>query len=486
MPLIPFARWRPDNATLNSPYASDVMNVLCAEASYIPFPKLDPFSSALAAQPVGGITVRDSAGAVHIFVGSATKLYKLNNTTLAWDDVSKPATTYAASVDERWRFRQFGSFVIAVNINNAPQVYQLNVSPKFADLGGSPPNARHIAVWGDHLALMDDDTASWSDTDDITNWSTLNAGSQPFPDGGLIQGATDATNPIIFQKGAIRFGTFVPGSLEVFTFQKVHDRRGCAAPYSIASRGHFTFFADSGGFYQIQPDGMILPIGKEKVDRTIFAEISGNSLAAIYGEIDPFHPRVYWAVRVNSTGATFDRIIVYDWEIGEWTRIETALDVLFPLASGTIGYTLEGLDAVSASIDALPISLDSNVWKGGSPVMAAFDENFRLGFFSGVNAEATIITQEMGDVAGSVQRFSECVPVVDASVWDEINMSIGARMRRTDAVTWTAEFTPSTNTGIARKRSRSRFHRFKLRMIEGAEWTHAQGVSVDARPAGLR
>lgn len=486
MPLVPFARWRPDNAGLNSPYASDIVNVLCSEQGYIPFSALESFTQAVSAQPLGGVTIRMPDGGVHIFVGTAGALWKLNTSTLAWEDVSKAATTYGATVDERWRFRQFGAYVVAVNINNAPQVYQIGVSTDFADLGGSPPSARNIAVWGDHLALFDDDTVYWSDTDDITNWSTLNAGSQPFPDGGLLQGSNDSTNPIIFQKGAIRLGTFVPGSREVFTFLKIHDQRGCAAPYSIASRGHFTFFADAGAFYQITPDGQILPIGAEKVDRTMFAEISGDSLAAIYGEVDPFHNRVYFAVRVNSTGDTFDRLLIYDWQIGEWTRVDINMGILFPLASGTIGYSLEGLDALYADLDAMDISLDSNVFKGGAPTMGALDENFMLGFFSGPAAEATLVTQEMGGTDGSVQRITELYPVVDVDDFSHLRMSYGARMRRTDNSVWSAEFTPSTNTGIARKRSRARFHRIKTVISVGATWSQAQGVNANAAPAGSR
>lgn len=484
MTLVPFARWRPDNALLNAAYASDVFNVLCAEASYIPFPLLQALTEPVPAQPLGGITVRDSNGGVHIFAGTASKLYKLNNNTLAWDDVSGPSP-YAATTDERWRFRAFGNFVVAVNINSRPQVFEINVSGDFADLAGSPPNARHIAVWGDVLALADDNQVSWSDIDDITNWSTGNSGAQPFPDGGVIQGMTDATNPIIFQKGAIRLATFIPGSVELFSFQKIHDRRGCAAPYSICTRGEFTFFADSGAFYQIQPNGLILPIGFEKVDRTIFGQISGGALSSIYGEIDPFYPRVYFAIDTGTSNA-FDRLLIYDWQIGEWTQIGMALDILFPLASGTIGYTLEGLDAISTSLEALPFSLDAKVWQGGAPVMAAFDGNFRLGFFQGRNAEAVVVTQEMGDTAGEVQRLSEVTPVIDASRFGDINISIGARFRRSDAVAWSPEFQPSENTGVGRQRSRARFHRFRLRIAENAEWSHMQAVDVNASAAGQR
>jgi len=38
--------------------------------------------------------------------------------------------------------------VLAVEANSAPQVFDLTSSSAFADLGGSPPQARYIAVVG--------------------------------------------------------------------------------------------------------------------------------------------------------------------------------------------------------------------------------------------------------------------------------------------------------------------------------------------------
>lgn len=489
MTVVPFAPWRPDVAHLNGSFASDVMNVLCASGSYIPCPQLVQFSTAVPSQPISGFSARNSAGQVVIFVGTATKLYVLNTTTLGWDDVTKTAGTYGATVDEKWRFTQFGDFVIAVNVNDPPQVYQIGVSTRFADLAGSPPRARHIAVWGDFLALGglngNENRVHWSALNDITGWTpgTNNSDYQDFPDGGDVQGMTEATNPIVFLKSAIQFGTFVPGSVEVFTFHKVHDKRGSAAPYAIASRGSYVFFADSGGFFQIGTDGTIVPIGFEKVDRTVFGIINGADLAGIIGAVDPFFTRVYWAVKYGSTSAAFDRMIVYDWNIGEWTQITNATNILFPLASGTVGYSLEGLDAVSASLDALPFSLDSKVWQGGAPVMAALDADFKLSFFSGEPAEATLTTQEMGDTAGAIMRVTDMMPIIDTNA---TLVSVGARMRRGDVFIWSDEGAQSTNTGLVHKKCRARFHQFKARIPESTVWTHAQGLDVRSSPAGLR
>lgn len=487
--LVPYARWRPDVANLNSSFSPDVLNVLCSADGYIPFPKAAAFSNACAEAPVGGFTARNSAGQVVIFVGTATKLRMLNPTTLDWDDVSKTATTYAASDDERWRFAQYGNFVIAVNVNDAPQVYEIGVSTKFDNLAGSPPRARHIGVWGDFLVLGglngNENRVHWSGVNAITTWTpgVNNCDYQDFPDAGDVQGYTSMTNPFVLLQRGIWAGHFAPGSVEVFTFTKVHEKRGAAAAYSIASRGNFTFFAENGGLSQLNPDGSITQIGLEKIDRTVFGTISGPDLFGIVGEIDPFYNRYYLAVKMFSGSASFDTLIIYDWGVGEFTKISGPLGILFPLASGTVGYTLEGLDAISASLDDLPFSLDSKVWQGGAPVMAAIDANKKLAFFSGANAEAMIATQEMGDTGGMMSRVSDPMPIVDTNA---VLISIGSRNKRGDAIAWGPEGQQSSNTGIVRMKSRARFHTFRTRIPEAALWTSAQGVDVKTAPAGQR
>ena len=94
-------------------------------------------------------------------------------------------------------------------------------------------------------------------------------------------------------------------------------------------------------------------------------------------------------------------------------------------------------------------------------------------------------TPEMGETNGQVMRSTDTYPVVDT---DQVFVSIGIRMRRTQQqpVTWMAEQSPSYNTGRVRKRSRARFHRFKMRIPAGETWNHIKGIDVDLSPAGER
>ncbi|TIM14465.1 MAG: hypothetical protein E5Y67_12360 [Mesorhizobium sp.] len=484
--LVPFAEYRPDVANLNASFSGDVSNVLCSASSYIPFPEFAVFSAALESEPLGYFMARSLSGQVTIFAGTATKLWKLDNTTLVWTDISQAATTYGANADAKWCFEQFGEYVVAVNINDDPQVFEIGVSAAFADLAGSPPRASFVRAWGDFLCLLqlatDANRVHWSALNDITGWTpgTDNSDFQTFPEGGVVQGSSRATNPLIILERAIYLGTFVPGSSIIFSFVKIHDKRGAKSPYSIASRGENTFFADEGSFFQITSDGAIADIGFEKVSRTIFGQLAATDIAGMVGAIDPFFSRLYLTMDLNGTGS-FNTILVYDWLLQKWTRASQVNHGILPAA--TSGYTLEGLDAVSTDLDLLPYSLDSKVWQGGAPVLAAFDSLFRLGFFNGAAKEATITTQEMGDTAGMVTRVTQMLPVIDT---DAAMVAIGARYRMGDSVTWTTETAQSSNTGIVRKISRSRYHRFKTRIPAATVWSHAQGIDVKPAQAGMR
>ena len=128
----------------------------------------------------------------------------MDNTDASWDDVSQTATTYSASSTATWSFAQF-EYVIAVNVSDDPQVFQLGVSTEFADLAGSPPRAPPLSqVWGfrrpdgpreQRIGCVVRPERSYG----------LDAGHeqfdyQTFPDGGRCR-IDRATNPLIFLEG---------------------------------------------------------------------------------------------------------------------------------------------------------------------------------------------------------------------------------------------------------------------------------------------
>lgn len=484
--LVPLAPYAPDISDLNSNVTDQLANVLPSVGGYIPFPSFAGITGPLPSRPRGWLAVKTLDGTIRFFAGTNSNLYILNVTTLNWDEISKVSNGYNASENSPWSIKAFGTFVIAVNQNDPPQVMDVSTDLKFRDLGGSPPTAGKVAIWGDFVALMgipsQPNRVHWSGLNDCEFWTpgTNNSDYQDFPDGGRAQGSNETTNPLIFMESSIYKATFVPGSTEIFTFQKIHDKRGAYSADSIASRGSTTFFADAGGFFQIEGDGSISAVGFEKVDRTIFTRLLASSISRIQAAIDPFYSRVYWLLDFTGDG-TFGSIIVYDWQLQQWTMIDVDVVGIAPFI--TTGKTLEGLDSVSAILDNLPASLDAKQWQGGAPVLAAFDGTFRLGSFTGENTEATFVTQEMGATDSSIIRTTMTYPVVDC---EEAYVSVGVRFRRSDDVTWLPEQMRSANTGMIRKRSRGRFHRMKIRIPAGTTWTRMSGVDVTTAEAGFR
>lgn len=488
MAFYPISEYRPDISNLNTAYTDEIRNVIAADGSYIPMPEFNPFTNAVDDLPLGVFSARALDGSTVIFLGTSSKLYMLDNTTTDWVNVGQENINYSASNEAKWSFAAFGSYVIAVNKNDKPQVFLLGQSSKFRDLAGEPPRAGLIKVWGDFVCLMQIPDAPnrvyWSGLNDAEHWTVgeKNCDYQDFPDGGQVQGSTETTNPLIFLQAAIYKATFVPGSSIVFSFQKIQDKRGVKSSNSIACRGEFAFYADEGGFFQISSDGAIVAIGFEKVDRYVFSRTNTSDLSDICGVIDPFYSRVYWAIDYAGKGV-HDELLIYDWGLQRWTVADIKAVLIAPLFMS--GYTLEGLDSISLSVDDLPFSLDSKAWQGGAPVLGAISSDYKLCSFSGEPMEAIVSTPELGDTGDYVQRVNKVYAITDSS---DCLVSIGARFRRNmyEPIVYASERQASSNTGAINGRSRARFHKFRIRIPAGAVWTHIKGVDVTFKTAGTR
>ncbi|MET3590338.1 hypothetical protein ABID23_001444 [Bartonella silvatica] len=487
MAFFPIADYRPDVADINACFTDELVNVLPADGSYIPMPSFKPLTEACPGTFLGAHAVKSKNG-VSVIVGTEKKIYLLDNTTMSWKDISPKGKSYLANVDAPWSFALFGDYVIAVNANDKPQVIDINHDKTFRDLGGNPPQAGIVRVWGDFVCLMKlsehPRRVHWSGLNDAEFWTVgkKSCDYQDFPDGGFVQGATETTNPIIFMRSAIYAGSFIPGSKIIFSFQKIHDKRGVKNAESIVCRGDLAFFADEGGFYQITNEGQIIPIGFEKVDRTLAQKASQNNLYTLSAAVDGVYNRVYWMVGLDGD---IDKpiLLIYDWGLQKWTKAVVPIKMILPIFWA--GITLEGLDKISQNIDELPFSLDSNVWKNESPVLGAFDHQGRLGAFAGDPMACVITSQEMGQTNGMITRVKNIMPQVNSA---EFYLSVGMRFRQSieEKTVWLPEKKPSHNTGQVHVRARARFYRFKLRIPEGMNWSHVTGFDVELKPAGVR
>jgi hypothetical protein len=487
MPLLPFGAWQPDNSDYESQsLAHDIQNVLPRADGYGPFKDFAALSQALPDTCRGGFYALKSDGSVAVFAGTEDALYLANNTDYSWTDVSKGGSAYSSlSSDAQWQFAQFGNLVFATQKNAVLQVYNLSSSTEFDDCAGSPPQASYISVVGRFLVLSgllsNPFRIQWSGLNDTTNWTAGTASSdyQDFPDGGIVRGVAGGEYGTVFQDQAIRRMSYIPGDELIFQIERIAQDQGLFAPYSIVRAGIYTFFHSAQGFFKIEPGGLPQPIGREKVDRTFFDDLDKTDLKLFVGASDPRSTRVFWAYKSTSgISGLYDKIIGYDYVLDRWFPITVSGEYLMGMSQP--GITLENLDSISASIDALGASLDSFA-VSTQPLIAQFSSEHKMGFFSGSNLEATLETSEQG-TDGRRIYVNGFRPITDAATFYG---SCSYRETQQDTPTSTVEIARSSRTGRCDMRRSTRYSRFKTRIPAATQWTYAAGVEPDVTQDGL-
>jgi hypothetical protein len=419
---------------------------------------------------------------------SATPGGSLINTSSAGSGTHSCTTHYASlTASAQWQFVQTGSLVWATQANEPLQVFNLSTDTAFSNSLGSPPQAAYISVVGRFLVLSgllsQPYRIQWSGLNNFnasTAWDNVTLGSnfQDFPDGGIVRGVAGGEFGIVFQDQAIRRMSYIPGSAIIFQIERISDQVGLFAPYSIVRAGSTIFFYSNQGFQKIDPGGFPQQVGREKVDRTFLADLDRTNLQLVIGASDPRSTRVYWAYKSGAGAAgAYDKIIGYDSALTRFFPISMSGEYLLGISQ--TGLTLENLDTISSSLDALTLSLDAYS-TAVQPEIAQFDATHKQGFFRGVNLEANIESAEQG-TDGQRIHVDGFRPITDAASFFG---ACSARETQQASPTETAESAINTRTGRCDFHLSTRYSRFKGRIPSGVNWTYFAGVEPLISPDG--
>lgn len=498
---IPFAEWLPDLPTLDNRGATVAENVIPAQQSYLPFKQPVVFSTSLSARCQGMVIARDLAGDSFNYVGDNNKLYQLTGTS--WSNVSRlVGGAYATPAEEFWEFTQWGNTVIGVNGLDAPQRISLGAA-NFIALPGSPPVARHIATVRDFVVMGNisataamPQAVAWSAINNSDSWTadaaTL-ADRQDLPgDGGWVQKVIGGEYGVIFQERAIFRMTFV-GSPLIFQFDQVQQNIGAYAPQSVIAYQNLIFFLSEDGFYRF--DGVnTQPIGRGKVDKTFFADLDTANYLRIQASIDPINKLVLWAYpSSNNIGGNPDSILIYNWAFDKWSNVVSVSDIEILTRSVSGALTLDQLDTISSSIDALPVSLDSRQWNAGQLILSYFNSNHRLARFTGENMGATVETGErqLNPKQNGRTYLTEVRPLIqnDGMLGGGSSVIPSVRILSRNSLLGSADASTLAtvqSAGFAEVRNTARFQRVQVNIGGGTTWQHLIGVDVEAQEAGGR
>jgi hypothetical protein len=495
---IKFGEWLPDRPRLNNPGVVIARNVVPGGESYLPLKSFSSLTSALAARPRGAISVTSNADATYGYVGTKEALFRIG--AVAHTDATRSSGAYSLGDQTNWNFVKWGDGIIACALEAEPQLISLG-SARFADLGGSPPKAKYVAVVGDFVVLgnINDGSAKpttikWSGIDDATAWTpsatTLSdvqeLRSNEKNGGGQITGLTGGLEyGLIFQEYTIQRMTY-SGSPYVFTINEVLPGIGTENSNSITQEGRLIHFLGQDGFYELVDGSNARKIGDQKVDAWFRSDYDSNYPNSVVGASDPRSSLVIWTYPgADSSGGRPNKYIAYNWFVEKWSYGELESEWIWSAISE--GYTLEELDNINASIDALGISLDDQDLNSKNLQFSLYNTDYKKGVFSGTALSAQVDTGEFQFNDPNKSIITGTRPLVDSAGVEggaTVTATVGSRESQIDSVSFGSASTPSTHTGYAPSRSNGRYH--TIRVSTSGDFNHIFGADVEAVAGGKR
>lgn len=492
MSIHPLGPWEPDRGPFNPDTIDTVSNFNPLANGWGPFPDLEAVGSSLGAQCLGCWPARKSDGSFRLYAGTAAGLFLFDTATQTWSDVSKVGG-YNVSAGHMWQAIQFGTKFIVVNLEDPPQVVDVDAGGSFADLAGSPPQAKFIWVAGDFVVLgylkvgatEYPNRIHWSGLNDATYWTidrTKGSDRQDMPDGNEITGGFGFPGGArVFQRDAKRAMVYTGGQF-IFEIRVLDATRGCPFPYSIVpiSANDYVFWRTDGVY---RGDDNI-PIGAQRVDNFLLNALSPDAdvteLDLCQGVADPFQKTVMWTY-VGADSAR--KVLAWDWELDRFFKLSVAPLLLF--SALVPGYTLEQMDQVHASLDAFTAAetFDSRRWKGGAPTIGAWTSDNTLAYFTGEAVSGTIET-------GTIEHHLDVRSFASGA---RIKGNPGASTTITvltgrlpdDTLTAGSAVTRSSRTGLYPFRADAYFHRYRVTTAAAdSTFTHLHAVSVNVQPSG--
>jgi hypothetical protein len=469
-----FGEWLPDQPGIVGALTV-AKNVYPRAVGYGPFMNEVDYSDAASEDLTAVVGAIDTSGVSRVIAGGPTKLFLFDSTDLSLDDIS--ATTYA-TVEDRWRFTQFGDNLITAGYPNTLQYYDLTTTGNFQLITGAP-QARHVTVVRDFVVTGNTEVnasrVQWSGINDPTTWSSsavTQSDFQDIPDGGEVRGITGGEFGLILCARSIHRMSYV-GTPLVFQFDNIARNLGCYESNSVIQWQGVTYFLGDDGFYSCNGQ-QVEAIGAEKVNRFFFDTLIEANLSQMSAAVEPSKNLVMWGY--PTLDDTY-RILVYHLVTKRWSYVDTTVN---RIADATVpGITLEGLDAFSSSIDALGTSLDSRLWLGGKMMFSGV-RGTKIITFTGANKQASIETADLNEIP-SAAMVTLAKPIVDNG---SASVAIASRFLLNE--------TPNFNTAVAADaenrvglRSVGKFHRLRVNPT-GDNWQTAIGVEIESQPAGSR
>lgn len=466
---------------------TDAKNVIPGEDGYRPIPSLQVQSDAITYYCRGAFAAKAKDGTAYNYCGDEKNLWSMSNNAWTEANVGGGADVYGLGSDESWEFVKWGDKVIAVGGANAtdpePQIITMS-DLDFAYIknkpgADTPPRARHIAVVRNFVVLgnLYESAAAypyrirWCGLNDETAWVSDPATQADYQDllgSGWVQAICGGEYGVIFTENSI-WRMLYKGPPEIFSLDE-SPGIGTPAPNSVIQRGDTCYFWGQDGFYRTIGGQQAEPIGRHILDRRVRADLDAEYFHRMVGAEDKQRQVMWWIYpgAGNASGLP-NKAVIYEYRTGRWSYAEIDVEWIYD----SLGTSID-LDSLAAAgytdLDAMTISLDSDVWKGGAVTFAAFDSAHKQNQFGGTAMETQMATREVANEDGSRIRLNRLRPVVEGG---SATIKVGTRNDLEDAVTWTGVLSEQAD-GSVPCRVNARYVRAQV--STSGDFTRALGV----------
>jgi hypothetical protein len=474
-----FGEWMPDQPSISGALV-DAKNVVSQAIGYGPFPTAATFSAAASENLTTLVAGKTPINATKLFAAGSTKIFDVSGVG-ALTNVSKSGGYTPNAAADRFRFTQFGNVIIGTNNSDPIQAYTLGTSTAFADLAAGAPKCKFLTVVRDFVVTAFTTESSvvyptrvrWSGINAETSWGSsqvTQADFQDIPDGGQVVGIRGGEFGLVLMEKGISRMSYI-GTPFIFQFDNISRGKGCIAAGSIAQVQGVTFFLSDDGFYSC--DGQqVNAIGSEKVDRWFFANADESGFDSMSAAVDPVRKLIIWNFKTTFAQR---KLVIYNFRTQKWTYGDAGTD--FISDASTSATTLEGLDSISNSIDALTVSLDSILYMGGKYFLGGTSGAYVV-TYNGANATANIVTGDLNAGGRSVVTLAR--PLVDGG---SATVSVASRTLLSEQPSFGTAVAADSDNRVS-LRSNGNYHQFQV--IPTGVWKTAVGLDVELQGQGVR
>lgn len=483
--------WRPDAAVLGAPVLANVRNALKTATSWQPQKSGAALGTQLIPSPVQGLTTATRLdGTLELFVAAAGYVYRVPSRTGALQAVADDyysAAPFATGADIRWRWLQFGDFLLGTNFADAIQAYDLTAGGSMLPLSVEAPKARYIALvrdfpvvayTNDSLDGTDGYRVQWpgfvDGVVDPTEWTLgdlrTQADFQRMSDIGQITGLTGGQfGTIVGEKGiaVMQYGG------QLFTFNTVERKIGCRIPNSVVQYRQQTYFWAPQGVMAFDGNS-VAPIGYGKIDGWLASDFDEGDLDLMWSEPDPATGLVRWLYAGRGHQGRQNRLLSYDPTTGDFMVSDFEADALGP--GKTFGGDLDD-ESQFPDLDAGDINLDDpGLWLT-LPQTVMVQGGYLAGFggppLDGVFEPAAFQITDAG------RAILNKVLVVHEGGTPTV--TVGAGEQFGSPVTWSNPH-PKQSDGFIRFREPGRTHRTRVSM--SGDWQRLEALDIYAAIVG--